>query len=359
MSISGHMTVTIHGGDNFTNKDLMSKMDPYAELWLKKEKFKTAVIKKAGTECKWNQSFIFNLKGYALTDIFHVHVYDKDLLKSDSIGRVDLALDSLLKKRAQNPMKLMLVDKDNFKKMAGFVYLTVKFDGTGAPNADPVATAATSTPAVAAVVPAVAAVAAVAPVRVVQQPAVVQQAATAYPTFTPASQPVAAVAAPVYSQPGAQTGYPGAYVQPAQPYVQPAQPVQQAVGPFVLGRQVFLQSCAGGNLRIMQNGEVNGSGGRGALAQFFVRHANPQTSQISLQNAQGKWLRITPNGVLDGNGGQGGPYTFFQVVNKGNNQVSLKACNGAPGYVGILPNGQAKAPSQTGPGPHGTFTVQF
>jgi hypothetical protein len=343
------MTITVHGADQLTNKEVAGKNDPFCELWLKKEKFKTAVIKNAGSECKWNQSFIFNLKAYSLSDIFHMHVYDKDLMSKDSIGRVDLKLEALLQKRAASPMKLMLVDKDNFKKMAGFIYVTCKYDGTGAPAATPVVAAAAA-PAPQAQPGQVAAVAA--PVQPVARPVMAVQPVQ---SFQPVAAPVAAVAAPAYTQPVARAGYPGAYVQPVR-QVQPVQQVQR-VGPFIQGRAVFLQSCCGQNLRVMPDGSVNGTGGRGALAQFFVRHANPQTSQVTLQNAQGKWLRITPNGVLDGNGAQNGPYTYFQVVLKGNSQASLKACNGAPGYVGILPNGQAKAPSATGPGPHGTFTV--
>ena len=84
----------------------------------------------------------------------------------------------------------MLVDKDNFKKMAGFVYITCKYDGTGAPSAT-----AAATPVVAVAQPVQAVARPVVPVQPVQH---FQPAAVAAPVY---SQPVAA---PVYTQPVAQ-----------------------------------------------------------------------------------------------------------------------------------------------------------
>lgn len=87
----------------------------------------------------------------------------------------------------------MLVDKDNFKKMAGFVYITCKYDGTGAPAATPAAT-----PVAAAAQPAQAAVRPV-PVQAVARPVAQNFQPQPVQNFQPA-----AVAAPVYTQPVAQ-----------------------------------------------------------------------------------------------------------------------------------------------------------
>jgi hypothetical protein len=124
--------------------------------------------------------------------------------------------------------------------------------------------------------------------------------------------------------------------------------------PWRLNRHFFLQSQASKkNLRIMPNGQVNGTGGDGKLAEFRVSKVDG--SKIQLTNEQGKTLRVH-GGTPDGGGGGGGLCWFTPK------QLSVTTwvfATASGGYLGILPNGSAKPHAQTGTGVHGRFTVRW
>jgi len=76
---------------------------------------------------------MFNLKGVKLNETFHLSCWDEDLLSDDMIGRADVTLEFLLSKRGNKPFEIQIVDKDNFKKIAGYIGMTCEFEGSGAP----------------------------------------------------------------------------------------------------------------------------------------------------------------------------------------------------------------------------------
>jgi len=134
-ALSGKFTVTLKYGKDLAEKDI-GKQDPYCKIHIgegKGEKYKSKVHKKAGKSPVWDQSFMFNLKGVKLNETFHLSCWDEDLLSDDMIGRADVTLEFLLSKRGNKPFEIQIVDKDNFKKIAGYIGMTCEFEGTGAP----------------------------------------------------------------------------------------------------------------------------------------------------------------------------------------------------------------------------------
>lgn len=128
------------------------------------------------------------------------------------------------------------------------------------------------------------------------------------------------------------------------------------------GAVVCLQSASSkANLRIMNDGSVNGKGGRGNLARFKV-HRVGDLVKLQRADAQGnsRFLRIRPDHVLDG-AGSGGAFTLFCPVIHADQSLSLRSAvfKDKALHVGIVGNGDAKAPRSTGMGPNGRFSVQL
>jgi len=68
-----------------------------------------------------------------LNEVFHLTCWDEDLISDDMIGRADIPLDYLLARRGPKTFEIQLVDRENFKKIAGYIGMQCEFDGTGAP----------------------------------------------------------------------------------------------------------------------------------------------------------------------------------------------------------------------------------
>jgi hypothetical protein len=204
--LSGKLTLTIHKGKDLKDTNLLSKQDPYVEVWVEKEKFKTKVHEKGGTAPVWEQSFIFNLNGKE--DVLHLHCWDKETISDDSIGRADIPLKQLKFNKSE---WYPVVDKDNFSKVTGSILMTVSFVGTGLP-AEP-KKAETPPPAKVSI-----------PTTTVQAPVTMQQ-----PQYAQPQQPV--YQAPVQVQ---------SFGQPQQQAYRPVQQVQQpmyAPGPVYVQQQ--------------------------------------------------------------------------------------------------------------------------
>jgi hypothetical protein len=208
MSITGRLEITVYEARDLHKEDLF-KMDPYTKIELNKETFKTKTHKKGGTNPKWEQAFLFNVKGLDEKAILHFQVFDEDVLSDDKIGRADIPLSGV----AQHTDKkdgawIQLVDFDNFKKIAGYVRIGVKFDGTGWPvkkeEEKPHPQIVEKPPPPPVYAP---------PVGYVPPPKPVSE-----PVYTPPPTTTTTPTAPVYVIPQP------VYVQPTQPYV-PSQPV--------------------------------------------------------------------------------------------------------------------------------------
>ena len=109
---------------------------------------------------------------------------------------------------------------------------------------------------------------------------------------------------------------------------------------LIPGATVRLTSKAHGkNLRIHQNGAIDGRGGTGQWTTF---HPN-------------KFIAIKNNSLTHGTGGK-----FCILIVKhhpGDGSISLESAEHRSQHVGILPNGDPKGPHHTGTGDHGKFYV--
>jgi len=272
MAISGRLTLTFHEGKDLIDKDL-GKQDPFCTATIKGEKLKTKTHEKGGRNPTWEQALLFNLKGVDAKECVHIQCWDEDLLSNDKIGRADVPLKYLFESawEKKDGSWFQLVDFENFKKIAGYVRLSIKWDGehpskfgwdvakpvvaaAPAPAPAPAAAAATpaatpAAPAAHAPAPAPAPAAAAQPQVIVQPPIIVQPQMQQPPQMV--YQPAYAGGQPMYQpQPMFQQAPQQVYLQPMmmqqqpvyqQPMMQPVyqQPVYQQ--PVYPGQPVYQQ----------------------------------------------------------------------------------------------------------------------
>ncbi|CAF1370288.1 unnamed protein product [Adineta ricciae] len=90
----GQLEVTVVEGRNFKQKDTFSANDAYVKIYLDektpKEKTKTKLNSNNPT---WNQTFFFN--HFYGQDTLHLDIYDKDAIKDEKIGAVQIDLHQL------------------------------------------------------------------------------------------------------------------------------------------------------------------------------------------------------------------------------------------------------------------------
>jgi hypothetical protein len=252
----------------------MGKQDPFCTAEIKGEKLKTKTHAKGGKAPVWEQALLFNVKGADIKECLHVQVFDEDLISNDKIGRCDIPLKNLFEQawEKKDGAWFQLVDFDNFKRIAGYIRLSIKWDGEhpsklgmsiAAPAAPVAASAPAPAPSAASSSHALARPVTVQQPIVVQPPIVVQaqvqpqpaqQPQVMYqPSYAPAyvqqqPQPMYAQPQPMYVQPQAvympmgavpvyqqpvyqQPVYQPVYQQPGQPMFQP-QPGNPYYRPF-------------------------------------------------------------------------------------------------------------------------------
>jgi len=238
--LTGRLTITVIDGKDLNEKDF-GKQDPYCKLHVGSEKYKTKTHKKGGKTPVWDQAFIFTLKSTKHNELLHIVCYDEDLLSDDCIGRADIPMSALLANRGKGKQYYQIVDKDNFKKIAGYLALKVEWDGTGADDSSDDSKATITLPVkptyVSATPTYVSPTSTVSPTPTVVSPTPVTQAPITViqpPVLTPVyqqpvyQQPVYSVY-PTYQQPTYQqpTYQQPTYQQPTyqtpvyQPYAQP------------------------------------------------------------------------------------------------------------------------------------------
>eukprot|EP00287_Rhodomonas_sp_CCMP768_P009124 CAMPEP_0196724438 /NCGR_PEP_ID=MMETSP1091-20130531/6285_1 /TAXON_ID=302021 /ORGANISM="Rhodomonas sp., Strain CCMP768" /LENGTH=125 /DNA_ID=CAMNT_0042066553 /DNA_START=66 /DNA_END=443 /DNA_ORIENTATION=+ len=81
--------IKIQGFDE--SSGFMDKTDPFVELEMGEEKFKTATKNNAGGNAEYNEEFAFNKQEGEQT--LKVRVYDSDTLSNDLLGQRDVDLD--------------------------------------------------------------------------------------------------------------------------------------------------------------------------------------------------------------------------------------------------------------------------
>lgn len=123
---------------------------------------------------------------------------------------------------------------------------------------------------------------------------------------------------------------------------------------FVDGCQILLCSKSSSrNLRIMENGDVNGLGGNGKKATFIVHVKGLR--QVTLQNVKNpeQWLQVKDD-ELSGNG-TGDEHCHFNLSEHGG-FVVFEPVLSPDTHIGIRENGDVKKPSHTGTRKHARFT---
>ncbi|KAJ9082163.1 hypothetical protein DSO57_1006901 [Entomophthora muscae] len=104
---SGTLEVTIVSARNLKLMDGGVSNDPYIQIRLGPQKFKTEVKLKAGREATWNQTFLsvrISVDKYLLYDRgliekfteLTLEVYDQDRMIDDTIGKTTIPLEGLL-----------------------------------------------------------------------------------------------------------------------------------------------------------------------------------------------------------------------------------------------------------------------
>jgi hypothetical protein len=130
MALTGLLTIVVHEGKDFHDEDV-GKQDPFLTLKLGKEKHRTKTHKKGGKSPKWDHAVVFNLKDEEVKEVLHIEAFDEDTLSNDKIGRADVPLKVLFEHAydRKDGAWFQLVDHDNFKKIRGYVRLSIKWDG--------------------------------------------------------------------------------------------------------------------------------------------------------------------------------------------------------------------------------------
>ncbi|KAI0223576.1 hypothetical protein L0F63_003677 [Massospora cicadina] len=90
----GTISVTVVEARNLANQDtaLVGKNDAYVYLKCNHSREKTSVIKGAGSSCKWNETFNFEVKDDSELE---VSIYDQDTIKDDKIGEIKIPVTGL------------------------------------------------------------------------------------------------------------------------------------------------------------------------------------------------------------------------------------------------------------------------
>jgi len=127
----GKLTLTVHRAENLRDVQTFGKQDPYVEIKFAEYLYKTRVHEKAGSFPIWNQDFLLNVD-HPQSEQISFLVYDKEPLLDNKIARIDLSIGKLLLKKGREQL-LGLVFWDNFTKIGGDLYVTAKYEGTGAP----------------------------------------------------------------------------------------------------------------------------------------------------------------------------------------------------------------------------------
>ncbi|EIE87747.1 hypothetical protein G6F46_008996 [Rhizopus delemar] len=85
----GILVVTVIEARKLHGEDIISKNDPYVELWInKKNKQRTSVINNNNNPV-WNQTFTFPLEQDGDKHELYLKVKDKDIIGYDNIGEAN------------------------------------------------------------------------------------------------------------------------------------------------------------------------------------------------------------------------------------------------------------------------------
>jgi len=120
------------------------------------------------------------------------------------------------------------------------------------------------------------------------------------------------------------------------------------------GQVIHLEHQHGGNVRVNEDGGVDGKGGNGEWASFTVQRGHNNT--IKLQNIHWpqRFIAVRKSGLTTGSGGQ---YCRFRTVHHKDGTVSLQSVNFPGRHVGIEEDHEPRDPKQTGTGINSRFNI--
>jgi len=154
-TLNGNLTLTLVDAKELNSEDVICQ-DPYVKVTLggslssgvdsllrgggisgglsalTGEQFKTKVDKLGGKTPKWNESFTFHLKGTKPDTTIEVHVVDSDMGPDDSIGYCKIPISEFIENQTKGKKYYQLVEKGHKRRIAGYVGIISKFEGTGA-----------------------------------------------------------------------------------------------------------------------------------------------------------------------------------------------------------------------------------
>jgi hypothetical protein len=352
-TITGLLTIIAHEGKELIDEDV-GKQDPFLELHLGKEKHKTKTHKKGGRNPKWDHAVIFNLKDLDAKEILHVQAWDEDLLKNDKLGRADIPIKVLFEQafEKKDGSWFQLVDNENFRKIAGYVRFSIKWEGPhpstfGAAVARPEAAPAPVSPSYAP-----------APVSPVY-PSVTPSEAPA--SYSPAPAPVSysPAPAPAYASSEAPSGYVSpvpvlpvspvvpsyseapAYVAPA--YVAPAYVAPAYVAPVVsyasatvasslVGKSVAFRTHQGNFLCAEQDGRLVADRSSPREWEHFqiigVDSKDSSRPRVNIRSHHGKYLCSDSGDRAVVNRDSPREWELWTIVDQGNGTVALQDYRG-------------------------------
>lgn len=116
---SGMATLRVVRAELTRDKALLTNMDPYVVIRTNAAEVQTNVAMNQGRTPSWNNSFNLNLTG---DQIFHIAVYDKNLLKDGLIGETTLNLGTALSANRFNGWQPLYYKGEN----AGQIYLEIE-----------------------------------------------------------------------------------------------------------------------------------------------------------------------------------------------------------------------------------------
>jgi len=128
----GRLRVTVVEARNLARKDILNKSDPYCILSVHSkhdlsffgDKQQTTVINN-NQNPYWNQTFYLNVKN-PQSEMLKVHCYDKDPIRDDEIGTVDIPLFDLVNGQPRDGWHQL------YPSSGGAVHLVICAEGFGA-----------------------------------------------------------------------------------------------------------------------------------------------------------------------------------------------------------------------------------